>query len=312
MRRSCCRRTIATRTIRLRSRTPRVPERRLADDYDPDELLPITLAYAGQVTLLDICLARWWSGLTSYRPRTARSWRSCRREAFRWANIGAFGAIDPAVYAETVHTPWILRLPDGCGASDRSQALVQSQDLAPSLIDWFTLPPPAELGHGHSLLPIVRGEHEGWRNRAFVVGAGQQRGFRTPAWYLRAPGKLALAGSREPARAVELYVKPDDRWEINDVADRCPEVVELLTELLHRSMSAPHGFREFPASRGAASGATVTVGIPRQSPIAPGTYDGTGPARQPFGARGAVAAVRRHSPPFDGGSWDRSKPTAKL
>ena len=30
----------------------------------------------------------------------------------------------------------------------------------------------------------------------------------------------------------ELYVKPDDRWEINDVANRCPDIVEQMTEQL--------------------------------------------------------------------------------
>ena len=28
--------------------------------------------------------------------------------------------------------------------------------------------------------------------------------------------------------APQLYGKPDDRWEVNDVADRCPEIVEQL------------------------------------------------------------------------------------
>src|SRR6185312_3993016 len=33
-----------------------VPNRRLSENYDPDELLPVTQAYAGQISLLDICL----------------------------------------------------------------------------------------------------------------------------------------------------------------------------------------------------------------------------------------------------------------
>ena len=46
------------------------------------------------------------------------------------------------------------------------------------------------------------------------------RAIRTPAWYLR--------HAAEP----ELYAKPDDRWEVNDVADRCDEVVGLLEKAL--------------------------------------------------------------------------------
>jgi hypothetical protein len=39
---------------------------------------------------------------------------------------------------------------------------------------------------------------------------------------------------RQPAgdSPPQLYVKPDDRWEANDVASRCPQIVERLSELL--------------------------------------------------------------------------------
>ena len=45
-----------------------------------------------------------------------------------------------------------------------------------------------------------------------------ERAIRTPAWYLRRAG-----GS-------ELFAKPDDFWEVNNVASRCGEVVEQLEE----------------------------------------------------------------------------------
>ncbi|MEN6497302.1 MAG: hypothetical protein ABFD16_23645, partial [Thermoguttaceae bacterium] len=44
--------------------------------------------------------------------------------------------------------------------------------------------------------------------------------IRVPAWYLR------------DAEPPELFVKPDDRWEVNDVADRCANLVEPLQEVL--------------------------------------------------------------------------------
>ena len=55
---------------------------------------------------------------------------------------------------------------------------------------------------------------------ACSVGAGQ-RSIRTPAWFLR-----------ESPAGIELYAKPDDRWEINEVAQLCAEVVEQLMGLL--------------------------------------------------------------------------------
>jgi hypothetical protein len=43
-------------------------------------------------------------------------------------------------------------------------------------------------------------------------------------------GRLGTAN--ETAAASELYVRPDDRWEANDVAKLCPDVVEELRDSL--------------------------------------------------------------------------------
>ncbi len=71
-----------------------------------------------------------------------------------------------------------------------------------------------------SLLRLARGQCRAGRDRLCIAGAEGQRAIRTPAWYLRA--------ALEP----ELFAKPDDRWEINNVASRCQDVVERLLEAL--------------------------------------------------------------------------------
>lgn len=62
-------------------------------------------------------------------------------------------------------------------------------------------------------------EAEGLRDRLGIAGPGSQRAIVTPVWYLRTAG------------AEELFVRPDDRWQVNNVADRCAEVVELLRKV---------------------------------------------------------------------------------
>ena len=57
--------------------------------------------------------------------------------------------------------------------------------------------------------------------------------LRTGEWALHLPG------TGGPAR---LYLKPDDRWEVNDVAGRQPEVVERLEATLHGFAAAVTGF----------------------------------------------------------------------
>jgi hypothetical protein len=71
-------------------------------------------------------------------------------------------------------------------------------------------------------LQLARNERTSTRDRLVVAGADRERAIRTPAWYLR---------KTEPP---ELYVKPDDFWEVNDVAVRCQEVVECLLDAADR------------------------------------------------------------------------------
>jgi hypothetical protein len=44
----------------------------------------------------------------------------------------------------------------------------------------------------------------------------------TPSWFVRSP----VPAAETDARTIELYVKPDDRFEANEVSDRCLETVE--------------------------------------------------------------------------------------
>ncbi|HMO93462.1 MAG TPA: hypothetical protein PKD64_14855, partial [Pirellulaceae bacterium] len=59
------------------------------------------------------------------------------------------------------------------------------------------------------------------------VNTSRKTAIQTPAW-------LLVVG--EDHR--ELFVKPDDRWEVNDVADICHEVTLGLTQLLNREDQA--------------------------------------------------------------------------
>jgi hypothetical protein len=205
-----------------------VPEIELGEDFDPDHLLPIVQAYAGQVTLFDACLA----GLMELLDQSQLGQDTALLlTAPRGVPLGehrlvgtptADGRADP-LYGEVIQVPLIVRLPDASGGVvGRSQALVQPADVFATVAE---LCHGGEHGlnaiHGRSLLPIIRGEATAWRERAAVLGHRSQRGFRTPAWYLRLTDRP------------ELFVKPDDRWEANDVAPRCREVVEAMLDELN-------------------------------------------------------------------------------
>lgn len=191
----------------------------LEEDYDPDQLWGLSQAYAGQVSLLDVCLGALLEFLeTSPRGRSTLLALSSAR-GFPLGEHRRVGAYDEALYGELVQVPLMMRFPDGLGQAGRTQALVQPADLGPTLLDWWGIADPPHTPAAASLMPLVREETELIRDRLCVV-AHAQRALRTPAWYLR------------DAAAPELFFKPDDRWEVNDVWDRCADVVDLMRQAL--------------------------------------------------------------------------------
>ncbi len=195
-----------------------VPCRMLEEDYDPDQLLGISQAYAGQVSLLDVCIGALVEFLDAspVGPGTLLSLISAR--GFPLGEHRRVGDYDDSLYGELVHVPMWMRFPDGLGQAVRSQALVQPPDLFATLLDWWGLDRPPSSPAAGSLMPLVREQVESIRDRLCIVDDGTERAIRTPAWYLR------------DAARPELFAKPDDRWEVNDVADRCRDVVDLLRE----------------------------------------------------------------------------------
>jgi arylsulfatase A-like enzyme len=219
-----------------------VPDYVLPHDYDPDELLGITQSYAGQVALLDACLGallEYLDGLPA-GEKTLLAIVSAR--GFPLGEHLRVGPCDESLYGELVQVPWMVRFPTVATYSAegaRSQALVEPADLWATLLDWWGMEAPSSPPTALSLMPIVRGQTDLLRDRLCIGGTGRERAIRTPAWYLRCPeiGPLSL---RERARAAtenmatpsQLFAKPDDRAEVNNVASRCPEVVECLQDAL--------------------------------------------------------------------------------
>jgi arylsulfatase A-like enzyme len=144
---------------------------------------------------------------------------------------GIVGDYFPWLHDEVIHLPLFVRLPGGAEAGRRVAALTQPMDLLPTLLDAFGLPVPVAV-QGHSLGPLLRGEKE--QVRAYTCSGWELDGriewvLRTPAWGFVLPGGPELA---EPRRVPQLYVKPDDRWEVNNVIQHHLELAEHLEETL--------------------------------------------------------------------------------
>jgi arylsulfatase A-like enzyme len=199
------------------------PELLLPPDYDPDELLGITHAAAGQVVAIDACLGTLLAGLHDSGIADDALLVFTSPRGFPLGEHRRVGPIENALYGELLHVPLMLRFPDGRGAMARSPTLAQPPDLFATLLEWFGQ--AAGDVWGRSLLGHAESQHAPLADRAGAAGTNE-RAIRTPGWFLR------ISSDADGASTNELFAKPDDRWEANEVASRCPEVVEQLAAAL--------------------------------------------------------------------------------
>ena len=188
-------------------------EELLETDVDPDYLLGIHQAYAAQVVLLDLCLGPLLD-LVQQRGDALLAFTSPR--GYPLGEHGRVGRCDSAPFGELVQTPLLLRFPDQRGAAYRSRYFAQPADVSATLFDWFALPLPSPF-QGVSLCSLGDDPDRVGPPLVFSTADGGTA-LRSPAWTLVEPR----------ATAAQLFAKPDDRVEANEVSQRCQDVVELL------------------------------------------------------------------------------------
>jgi hypothetical protein len=153
---------------------------------------------------------------------------------------GLIGDSRPWLHEEVVHVPLIVRMPSAANAGARISALTQPIDLMPTLLEALELSPVD--CHGSSLLPLIRGDKEQIRDLAcsgLEIGRELEYSLRTADWALLVPQDIGSGGLQPPLREQQLYVKPDDRWEVNNVLQHHLEFAEQLEQALRVFVNAP-------------------------------------------------------------------------
>lgn len=159
------------------------------DYLTPDELRQIRALYAGKLTMVDA----WFGQLMAHVERLGLLESTAILVTTDHGHmLGEHGIIgkpssnicDSNLYQELAHVPLLLYVP-GVGHQRRSE-LVQPVDLFPTLLEATGVdgPPPERL-HGHSLLPLVRGEQTAWpREYAWWGRFGEAISITDGEWVL--------------------------------------------------------------------------------------------------------------------------------
>ncbi len=192
------------------------PPTALREIEDPDVLLTYRIAYAAQITVLDACVFAFIQAIEEVFAESETLIMLASSRGFALGEHGAIGTECAELYGERLHLPWMLY---ECGSTTplpRLGSLSQPADIGATLVDWLGVQEAENSSDGISYLPALTGGACEQRQLAVATSDTGERAIRTPAWMLRQND------------TTELFTKPDDRWESNDVVDLCPEVVEEL------------------------------------------------------------------------------------
>ncbi|MHC2068415.1 sulfatase-like hydrolase/transferase [Bremerella sp. T1] len=196
-------------------------------EFDSDHILGITQAYAGQVTVLDMLLGELLATIEELPEEEQPLVVLTSTGGYPLGLHGQIGRDDEStvrLYSDTLHVPLMIRQPGAKEGLTRCQGIARLGDILPTIVETFGLQNASE--EGLNLLTVRLGE-----SREFVLsGFADQRCFRSKHWSLR----YHLPDLETPLEeidtfqiATELFVKPDDRWEVNNVADRCKNIAEV-------------------------------------------------------------------------------------
>jgi hypothetical protein len=225
-------------------------------NVDPDELLGIRQAYAGQIALLDECLAAFLEAWDN-DPRSKETWLVVLGargyplgEHGRWGwtpgsqTPGDRGHEDVAVEFvghELLHSVAMIRAPDRARATERAAVLAQPCDLWATVAEVLALP----TANAESIAwptgswwsaPLFTAEWPA-RDRLFIATGTEQDQLQTAQWWYAGKGNAEISAKHAEHEhhsndQTRLYLLPEDYFGVSNVANRCAAEATALAELL--------------------------------------------------------------------------------
>lgn len=202
------------------------------DDTDPDLIVGWGQVAAAQVAVLDEAIDAIDQTIADRGDSDEWSWLLSSTGGIPLGEHGSIGTAQREAYNEEIALPAIVRRAGSLPVGMRRAELCQLPDLPLTLLAAMGMDQASsEPLWGHSMWkagpPRVPTQWPREQTLAWLVD-GDRLWIRTPAWSLLQTGD-------QPAR---LFVKPDDRWEVSDIASRRSDVVEQLLALVPELRSA--------------------------------------------------------------------------
>ncbi len=212
-----------------------IPEFAVTQETDPDRVSSVRQIFAGEIAHMDEWLGRLVTSVSARWQRFGMLLLGLRGLPLGLHGQVGIGPDEPAPYTELSHLPAILVDPTDRQASQRYGGLLMPADLGATVGELIVGEECANTfsdrlekipqGVGRSIQRLFGDDARLWR-----------RGFRDRVCCVSGGGRaLTVAGWSlvEPRdKQPKLFMKPDDFFDLSDVADRSREVTEALADCL--------------------------------------------------------------------------------
>ncbi|MCC6509434.1 MAG: hypothetical protein IT423_10020 [Pirellulaceae bacterium] len=203
-----------------------VPHLELDVDSDPDIAVGWGQVAAAQIAVLDQAIDALDQTIQSRADAADWTWMFCSTGGVPLGEHGVIGTSLRLGYTEEIACAAIIRPAHTPPVGTRRAELCQLPDLPVTLLHamGLSLAEQTQLwgrNMWHSGPPQISTAWPVEHTLAWIEDE-QSLWIRTPAWSLVQP---------DPSRT-QLFVKPDDRWEVSDISTRGAEVIEHLLGIL--------------------------------------------------------------------------------
>ncbi|MCU0710701.1 MAG: hypothetical protein MUC43_01485 [Pirellula sp.] len=200
---------------------------------DPDEIFGVSCAVVGQVVVMDQAIGELLGTIRELSQENDTLVGLIGVSGYPLGEHGMVGGESPALYAESLHCPCLFRFGVDMPVGVRLPTIMQPHEMG----DWLAMWLNAEIENPIDQvdLTMLCDETIDTPNRiGAAIAVSENEDFvAAPAWSCRFT--TPPNGSQPQA---ELFAKPDDRWEQNEISIRATAIVEKMQALRDKLVSA--------------------------------------------------------------------------
>ncbi len=201
-----------------------LPLAKVDTNTDPDLVVGWGQVATAQAAVIDQAIEALQTAIQSRADAKSWSWLITSLGGYPLGEHGQIGWLRRQMYHEEIAVPAIVYSPKKQQSGVRRGELCQLPDLCAILLECLGYDPPESMWGRSLLAESAPTASTQWPHEHLLVWLGEPScgWIRCPAWSM-----LQVDGGMP-----QLFVKPDDRWEVNDVSNLRRDLVEQLQQLM--------------------------------------------------------------------------------